>query len=74
MGRKQFFVSPDQGQWKVQSNGVTLSRHYHQRTATRAAVDLAHEHKGDAQVVVQREDGTIRTEWTYGHDPYPPAG
>lgn len=74
MARKQFFVSPDGSAWKVQSNGTTLSRHQTQATAIRAATDAAHRHVGDAQVMVQRADGTFRIEWTYGHDPYPPPG
>ncbi|RYE07415.1 MAG: DUF2188 domain-containing protein [Hyphomicrobiales bacterium] len=74
MARKQFFVSPDGGNWKVQSEGVVLSRHSLKSAAIRAAVDAAHAWKGDAQVMVQREDGTFQIEWTYGHDPYPPKG
>jgi hypothetical protein len=74
MARKQFFVSPNGANWKVTSGGTTLSNHQTQATAIRAAVDAAHRHAGDAQVMVQRPDGTFRTEWTYGHDPYPPRG
>lgn len=74
MARKQFFVSPDGGQWKVQSGGQTLTKHHTQAAAIRAATDFAHEHKGDAQVMVQGANGQFRTEWTYGHDPYPPRG
>lgn len=27
-----------------------------------------------AQILVQRDDGRFREEWTYGKDPYPPRG
>jgi hypothetical protein len=27
-----------------------------------------------AQILVQRDDGKFRTEWTYGSDPFPPKG
>jgi hypothetical protein len=74
MARKQFLVSPDGAEWKVQSEGSTLSTHGSRAAAIRNAVDEAHNHKGDAQVLVQRLDGQWRTEWTYGHDPYPPKG
>ena len=46
-------------------------------TAIRAAVDAAHsagEKGGAAQVLVQRANTEFRTEWTYGHDPYPAPG
>lgn len=74
MTRKQFFVSPNGEQWKVQSDGQTLTVHRTQGEAIRAAVDFAHAHRGDAQVMVQSPNGQFRTEWTYGHDPYPPPG
>jgi hypothetical protein len=46
-------------------------------SAIRYAVDCAHTEgkKGnDAQVVIQDQSGKWQTEWTYGHDPYPPKG
>jgi hypothetical protein len=49
-----------------------------QQRAIRAAVEAAHKAGGeghhDAQVLVQGQDSKFRTEWTYGHDPYPPPG
>jgi len=58
-------------------NGEDFGPYETQRTAIRAAVDAAHEcgKQGiDAQVLVQGTDSKFRTEWTYGHDPYPPKG
>jgi hypothetical protein len=69
-------LSFTKGEWKIKVG----DKHYGYRTqgdAIRAAVDLAHEtgRKGqDAQVLVQGRDNEFRTEWTYGHDPYPPPG
>jgi hypothetical protein len=43
----------------------------------RAAVEAAHSSGRmghDAQVLIQRQNNQWRTEWTYGHDPYPPHG
>lgn len=74
MARKQFFVSPDGIAWKVTSEGSTLSRHSTKAEARRNAIDRAHNHKGDAQVLIQGQNGQFQTEWTYGHDPYPPKG
>ena len=72
MTRKQFLVSPDGGLWKVQSEDATLTRYISQTAAIRNAIDRANNHKDDAQVQVQTPGGQWRTEWTYGHDPYPP--
>jgi hypothetical protein len=58
----------------VQSEGATLSRYITQAAAIRNGIDRAHNHQGDAEVVVRRPDGQWRIEWTYGHDPYPPPG
>lgn len=73
MTRKQFLVSPDGGLWKVQSEDATLTRYISQAAAIRNAIDRAYDRK-DAQVLVQTPGGQWRTEWTYGHDPYPPPG
>ncbi|MFO1091587.1 MAG: DUF2188 domain-containing protein [Hyphomicrobiales bacterium] len=64
-------------QWNVMRDGNTVAHFLTQQDAIRSAVDHAHL-KGkaghDAQVIVQGNDGHIHTEWTYGHDPYPPRG
>jgi hypothetical protein len=77
MARAQYFVVRHNGEWKIKH----LEKHYGpyatQRDAIRAAVDTAHLNgqKGfDAQVLIQGTDNRFRTEWTYGHDPYPPKG
>ena len=76
MARAVYYVLSDGGRWKVRHN----DKDYHydtQRSAIRAAVDAAHSSGGkgfDAQVLIQGQNGQWRTEWTYGHDPYPPKG
>lgn len=74
MARVQYFVVRHEGQWKITLEGKRYGPYRTQRDAIRAAVDAAHETKGDAQVLVQGEDHKFRTEWTYGNDPYPPKG
>jgi len=78
MARKHYYVSPNGlGGWKVTLDGVHLGNHGTQGLAISVAVNFAHSdgQKGhDAQVIVQRPTGEFRTEWTYGHDPYPPKG
>jgi hypothetical protein len=76
MGRAIYYVLSAGGRWKVRHN----DKDYHydtQAAAISAAVDAAHSsgRKGfDSQVLVQGQSGQWRTEWTYGHDPYPPPG
>jgi len=76
MARMEYYVLSEGGRWKVRHNGKDY--HYDtQAKAIRDAVDAAHQagRSGhDAQVLVQSHTGAWRTEWTYGHDPYPPPG
>lgn len=77
MAREQYFVVLHQGQWKISYTQKHYGPYTTQREAIKAAVDAAHKAgvKGlDAQVLVQGENNQFRTEWTYGHDPYPPPG
>jgi hypothetical protein len=77
MPRAVYYVVLHQDQWKISYEGKHYGPYENQDHAIRAAIDAAHEHgnKGnDAQVLVQGKDNKFRTEWTYGHDPYPPRG
>ncbi len=77
MARTQYFVVLHNGEWKIKLDGKHYGPYKTQRAAIRDAVDAAHKsgEKGlDAQVLVQGTDNKFRTEWTYGHDPYPPPG
>jgi hypothetical protein len=77
MARLQYFVVFDNNEWKISYDGRHYGPYATQRNAIRAAVDAAHQAGSDgedAQVLVQGTDNRFRTEWTYGHDPYPPPG
>lgn len=77
MARAQYFVVIHEGQWKIKHEGKHYGPYGTQAEAIRKAVDAAHEagkSGHDAQVLVQGKDTKFRTEWTYGHDPYPPKG
>lgn len=77
MARAQYFVVLHDGKWTVSHEKRHYGSYGTQGEAIRAAVDSAHTDGStghDAQVLVQDTDGTVRTEWTYGHDPYPPPG
>lgn len=72
--RVQYFVVLHNGEWKISFNGQHYGPYGTQAAAIRTAVDAAHKAQGDAQVLVQGQNNMFRTEWTYGHDPYPPPG
>ena len=77
MARAQYFVVLSQGQWMISLNQKHYGPYATQGAAIRAAVDAAHTHGKnghDAQVLIQGQNNQFRTEWTYGHDPYPPPG
>ena len=77
MARAHYFVVLHEQQWKISFDGQHYGPYRTQHDAIRAAVDAAHGsgQKGhDAQVLVQGTNNQFRTEWTYGHDPYPPRG
>jgi hypothetical protein len=77
MARAQYFVVLHENQWKISHNGKHYGPYATQAAAISVAVDTAHkagEQGHDAQVLVQGRDNKFRTEWTYGHDPYPPPG
>jgi hypothetical protein len=59
------------------SGALSRSPYEAQRNAIDAGIEAAHESgkRGiDAQVLVQGTGNKFRSEWTYGHDPYPPLG
>ena len=77
MARAVYYVVHNQGAWKIKLNGEHFGPYASQKAAIRVAVDTAQKsglNGHDAQVLVQGENNQFRTEWTYGHDPYPPPG
>jgi hypothetical protein len=77
MARAQYVVVLHNNEWKISFEGKHYGPYGTQALAIRAAVDAAHttgEKGHDAQVLIQGMDNKFRTEWTYGHDPYPPKG
>jgi len=77
MSRAVYYVVSHGGEWKIKFNGEHYGPYITQSGAIRASVDAAHKagkNGKDAQVLIQGRDNQWRTEWTYGHDPYPPPG
>ena len=75
MVRKGIWVSPDGGNWKVKTEGGQRATGIFntKKEAMDRAIDLAKKEK-PSQVVIQKQDGKIQEERTYGDDPYPPEG
>jgi hypothetical protein len=74
MARERYYVVFHDEKWKIKHKETSYSS---QKEAIKDAVRFAHEEgsKGhDAQVLVQGQDLLFKTEWTYGHDPFPPPG
>ncbi len=74
MARTQYVVVSHNGEWKISLAGKHYGPYVTQAQAIRAAIDAAHKNRSDTQVLVQGQNNLFRTEWTYGHDPYPPPG
>jgi hypothetical protein len=77
MARIEYRVLSAQGDWRVTKDGKDVSKHSLKQDAVTEAKRLAKQDKAsghDTQLVIQKSDGTWQTEWTYGHDPFPPAG
>lgn len=77
MARTQYVVVLHEGEWKISHDGKHYGPYQTQAAAITVAVDAAHkagQQGHDAQVLVQGTNNQFRTEWTYGHDPYPPKG
>ena len=75
MLRRTYWVSPRNGSWAVQLEGGSgaIKICDLKDDAIQRARELAHNNQ-PSQVIVQGRDGKIQTEWTYGDDPFPPAG
>jgi hypothetical protein len=77
MARIEYRVLSAHGNWRVTRDGADLGVHADKADAVSKARQMARADKAegqDTQLVVQREDGTWQTEWTYGNDPFPPRG
>ena len=77
MARAHYYVVHKGGQWFISLDGKEYGPYNTQKAAYTDAVNAAHTSGGnghDAQVLIQGANNQWRTEWTYGHDPYPPRG
>jgi len=74
--RKVVYVSPtDKGEWSVKTQGA--QRAIRNFETKKEAVDFGKQVAKGAdlgQLKIQKQDGTLQTEHTYGSDPHPPKG
>ncbi|HET7461649.1 MAG TPA: DUF2188 domain-containing protein [Longimicrobium sp.] len=74
MARNIYDVSPSGDRWTVKKRGsLTSSTFARKDDAIQHGRTLALANQ-PSQLVIRRADGTIEKEWTYGDDPFPPAG
>jgi hypothetical protein len=74
--RTVFHVATRDGKWVVTREGRPdgeFDAFETQHEAIERARDEAQQQR-PSQVKIHRADGTIQNEFTYGDDPYPPAG
>lgn len=74
---KVYHVVPipgDKEGWRVEGENAKRASSWHdtKEEAIERGRELAHARKG--QLKVHKADGKFETEYTYGHDPFPPAG
>jgi hypothetical protein len=73
----QYVVESEGGTWLVRRDGRHYGPYADRGAAIRQAIDAARtsgRNDWRAEVLSRLEDGTLRVEWTYGIDDYPPAG
>ena len=76
MSRKQYFVSYEDGEWKIIFEDEHIGGYPSEAAAFRAAVDAAHlegSRGSQTEVQVMTPEYTFRIKWRYGFDPYPPV-
>ena len=73
-GKDQYVTPHPNGGWQVKGSGNTKAT---KRTPTqREAIAVAREiaRKQQSELVICRQNGSIRSKDSHGHDPFPPKG
>lgn len=74
--RKVVYVLSQGTKWKVKCDHCSSEI----KNTQSEAIRLARSHISSlpegslSQILIQRDSGKFRTEWTYGQDPFPPRG
>jgi hypothetical protein len=77
MARLHYLVVFIDGQWKILLDQQYYGPCPNRKAAITSAIDAAYrdgKSGHEALVSVRDENHKLLTEWTYGHDPYPPKG
>lgn len=74
--RKRVWVSPDgEKGWNVKTEGKSkAAANFEDKSDAIAKAKEIAQNATKGQVIIQKNDGKIQTEYTYGKDPYPPKG
>ncbi|MCM3883668.1 DUF2188 domain-containing protein [Frankia sp. R82] len=67
---KVYQIVPSGGWWQIRHENSFISTHRIKDEAIAVGQKIAIG-KQPSHLVVQRADGTVETEWTYGDDPVP---
>jgi hypothetical protein len=73
MPRSQYHVVPAGDNWKVEKGSQVVGSYDTKDEAVDQGRQVAKDNQ-PSQLVIHTADGRIETEYTYGDDPYPPAG
>lgn len=74
MKDKTYRVTPHADGWSVKRDGAQRAAAVYDTKAEAVARAKEIARPRELQVVVHGQNGQIQTEYTYGHDPYPPKG
>lgn len=70
----QVWVSPSGDNWKVKSTGASKAAAITETKAEAKEIATRIAQNQGAELVVQRQDGTIQEKNSFGNDPFPPKG
>lgn len=71
---KQIWVSPHNGHWRVHAAGSKVTLGTFGTKAHASSFGTAIAKSQDAEIFIQKRDGTIGERNSFGHDPFPPKG
>ena len=69
---KNVWVSPQDGKWKVKTEGATKANKLFNTQAEAAAYGRAMAQRQNSELIIQRPNGIIRSKDSYGKVPRPP--
>lgn len=74
MAKKAVHIVPSGNQWKVRTAGAERAAKVTQTQAEAIEVGRRMAATRGTELIVHRQDGTIRSKDSFGNDPFPPRG